>query len=310
MIMFLVHIIFFMSLLLVVALCVVIFLFCIFRFLSDDLYDFFFSSRRRHTRCALVTGVQTCALPIYEPRPAKKAFPSSLNAQAGSVSNMPNSTPAAIRLSVRLSPGISSRLTPEASNNTPGNSAKTNQPAPSCASSQYRPAMIGTQLSGSHWRGLGYSMPVLSCVGLGPSARSAKDLQQHRGAASQRQEQRRLCRPAPTQAPPLAPDCGSGRGRQHHEDQRHLQHHIPLAAHARRGIQVHGIDDADGTQCQGKTARQSQKEDVEQIQCFHRVGWRCRYCRIGRASKGKISLSTRGCEIGRASCRERVCQYV
>src|SRR3546814_1074438 len=25
----------------------------------------FFSSRRRHTRCALVTGVQTCALPIW-----------------------------------------------------------------------------------------------------------------------------------------------------------------------------------------------------------------------------------------------------
>src|SRR3546814_9665033 len=25
---------------------------------------FFWSSRRRHTRCALVTGVQTCALPI------------------------------------------------------------------------------------------------------------------------------------------------------------------------------------------------------------------------------------------------------
>src|SRR3546814_13988837 len=28
---------------------------------------FFFSGRRRHTRCALVTGVQTCALPIYRP---------------------------------------------------------------------------------------------------------------------------------------------------------------------------------------------------------------------------------------------------
>src|SRR3546814_10915298 len=28
---------------------------------------FFFSSRRRHTRCALVTGVQTCALPICLP---------------------------------------------------------------------------------------------------------------------------------------------------------------------------------------------------------------------------------------------------
>src|SRR3546814_8250814 len=29
-----------------------------------DVVFFFFSSRRRHTRCALVTGVQTCALPI------------------------------------------------------------------------------------------------------------------------------------------------------------------------------------------------------------------------------------------------------
>src|SRR3546814_17217513 len=28
------------------------------------IFVFFFSSRRRHTRCALVTGVQTCALPI------------------------------------------------------------------------------------------------------------------------------------------------------------------------------------------------------------------------------------------------------
>src|SRR3546814_7418114 len=31
---------------------------------------FFFSSRRRHTRCALVTGVQTCALPISIARDA------------------------------------------------------------------------------------------------------------------------------------------------------------------------------------------------------------------------------------------------
>src|SRR3546814_4853089 len=29
-------------------------------------FFFFFSSRRRHTRCALVTGVQTCALPILQ----------------------------------------------------------------------------------------------------------------------------------------------------------------------------------------------------------------------------------------------------
>src|SRR3546814_7606801 len=32
---------------------------------------FFFSSRRRHTRCALVTGVQTCALPILVYRCAR-----------------------------------------------------------------------------------------------------------------------------------------------------------------------------------------------------------------------------------------------
>src|SRR3546814_3784489 len=34
---------------------------------------FFFSSRRRHTRCASVTGVQTCALPISPP-PAPSFF--------------------------------------------------------------------------------------------------------------------------------------------------------------------------------------------------------------------------------------------
>src|SRR3546814_8705818 len=33
-------------------------------FIYESLF-FFFSSRRRHTRCALVTGVQTCALPIW-----------------------------------------------------------------------------------------------------------------------------------------------------------------------------------------------------------------------------------------------------
>src|SRR3546814_19533267 len=34
---------------------------------------FFFSSRRRHTRCALVTGVQTCALPIFRLAPPRDA---------------------------------------------------------------------------------------------------------------------------------------------------------------------------------------------------------------------------------------------
>src|SRR3546814_12840613 len=35
---------------------------------------FFFSSRRRHTRCALVTGVQTCALPISNPKKWQKTW--------------------------------------------------------------------------------------------------------------------------------------------------------------------------------------------------------------------------------------------
>src|SRR3546814_18798602 len=35
----------------------------------------FFSSRRRQTRCALVTGVQTCALPISEIASVEKAVP-------------------------------------------------------------------------------------------------------------------------------------------------------------------------------------------------------------------------------------------
>src|SRR3546814_2726738 len=35
------------------------------RLSARHFFCFFFSSRRRHTSCALVTGVQTCALPIY-----------------------------------------------------------------------------------------------------------------------------------------------------------------------------------------------------------------------------------------------------
>src|SRR3546814_12422876 len=40
---------------------------------------FFFSSRRRHTRCALVTGVQTCALPIYKYCWANAAYAMATN---------------------------------------------------------------------------------------------------------------------------------------------------------------------------------------------------------------------------------------
>src|SRR3546814_18095835 len=48
---------------------------------------FFFSSRRRHTRCALVTGVQTCALPITPEakRRALEAAAAAIRARAGEI---------------------------------------------------------------------------------------------------------------------------------------------------------------------------------------------------------------------------------
>src|SRR3546814_1798799 len=53
------------------------------QFLIYVLY-FFFSSRRRHTRCALVTGVQTCALPILPAPWRKPPTETGAAAQAGS----------------------------------------------------------------------------------------------------------------------------------------------------------------------------------------------------------------------------------
>src|SRR3546814_5035308 len=63
---------------------------------------FFFSSRRRHTRCALVTGVQTCALPISPsgvslrqlPPPKKKIVAAvySFRDETGQYKSAPNSS--------------------------------------------------------------------------------------------------------------------------------------------------------------------------------------------------------------------------
>src|SRR3546814_8533911 len=44
--------------------CYVVYCYIVFCDLYLVFMSFFFSSRRWHTRCALVTGVQTCALPI------------------------------------------------------------------------------------------------------------------------------------------------------------------------------------------------------------------------------------------------------
>src|SRR6184192_28557 len=46
-----------------------------FNVLLPDVYFFFFSSRRRHTRCRLVPGVQTCALPISRADTARRGAP-------------------------------------------------------------------------------------------------------------------------------------------------------------------------------------------------------------------------------------------
>src|SRR3546814_8063781 len=52
---------------------------------------FFFSSRRRHTRCALVTGVQTCALPISR-EDATAPIPSMLHIELKIIVNIPIGT--------------------------------------------------------------------------------------------------------------------------------------------------------------------------------------------------------------------------
>src|SRR3546814_5154924 len=64
---------------------------------------FFFSSRIRHTRCALVTGVQTCALPISCSSPPALASLSALRLRIGKTQGMilssspPTSAPAKVR---------------------------------------------------------------------------------------------------------------------------------------------------------------------------------------------------------------------
>ena len=50
---------------LTVSVCCCCFLFCWVFVCFVCFFFFFFSSRRRHTRSGRVTGVQTCALPIY-----------------------------------------------------------------------------------------------------------------------------------------------------------------------------------------------------------------------------------------------------
>src|SRR3546814_5760785 len=62
--------------------------------LISHLLYFFFSSRRRHTRCALVTGVQTCALPICHRSRRRDAFYLCCRLAGGSDGNATLARPA------------------------------------------------------------------------------------------------------------------------------------------------------------------------------------------------------------------------
>src|SRR3546814_3880558 len=66
-------------------------LLCVHMFLLSVLVTcFFFSSRRRHTRCALVTGVQTCALPICR----KMSISSITSGSAAALASLQSAKPA------------------------------------------------------------------------------------------------------------------------------------------------------------------------------------------------------------------------
>src|SRR3546814_19251448 len=63
---------------------------------------FFFSSRRRHTRCALVTGVQTCALPIVVRLADQLGLPRAT--VTGGDRPLPSLPPSTAGLAVRQTP--------------------------------------------------------------------------------------------------------------------------------------------------------------------------------------------------------------
>src|SRR3546814_20386962 len=116
---------------------------------------FFFSSRRRHTRCALVTGVQTCALPIY---PLRGGLIRTASSQRGTIARRRRFCPASQRSStmnlwkksaVALA-AVSVSLSSVAAVAAP---AQTATRAVTATDGQ-------TKLDGANWRRTGLSLPI------------------------------------------------------------------------------------------------------------------------------------------------------
>src|SRR3546814_21201401 len=89
---------------------------------------FFFSSVRRHTRCALVTGVQTCALPISDGAPFVDRFEAgewmqyTITAEHGGTARLVLATAAtrAATIGVRVNDGPQETVTVRAANGWAG----------------------------------------------------------------------------------------------------------------------------------------------------------------------------------------------
>src|SRR3546814_7789024 len=84
---------------LLVVICVIV-ISCVLSALS---IMFFFSSRRRHTRCALVTGVQTCALPICSAKQARDRATQAVLPLRGKILNVASASADKLRQNQELS---------------------------------------------------------------------------------------------------------------------------------------------------------------------------------------------------------------
>src|SRR3546814_2355194 len=109
------------------------------------MFSFFFSSRRRHTRCALVTGVQTCALPI-SPRLQVLGLVGTvtiLSAMVKNIGALAMLIPVAFQISRRTGTSPSSLLMPMAFGSLLGGLMTLIGNSPNVIVSQMREEIVG-----------------------------------------------------------------------------------------------------------------------------------------------------------------------